>query len=570
MLLVFLLLHSPDVLAQPIERHVPERNEASPVEVAPPLIDPQVADDEPIGVELKGLVFLGPDDAVLPASAGGVDTSRVAQLDDPAFHALVADYLHQPLSRRLIAEIEAAVVEFYRDQGYPFVSVTTPPQEVTGGLLQVRVVEFHAGRISVTGEQRATLDHVLRRVRLAPGEEITAPQLSEDINWLNQNPFRTYVAIFTPGELPGETDLDLRVTETKPWQAFAGYANTGSEATGRDRYFVGATIADFPATDVLASYQLTGSRDFWYDDGDLFGNAGDPRFVSHGGFVSVPVAPRQELEIVASHVRTFEEGEFFDIAKRTTEGRIGHRSALSNFSRLPGDVSFGIEAKHQHRDIHFADVLVATNRIEVFQGFAGWADIWEHEQGRTSFDVRGYFSPGNLGALNSDEALAAMTAGRVSRARYGYARANFEHRHRLPRGFSFVVSASGQLASGPLPDTEQFGIVGANAVRGYVSEDGGYDWGGYVRNELRLPPLSNQPATDFPDFTVQPFVFFDAGYGANRDHAGRLTAASVGAGVEAAVAQHLSLDLSVGHALSNGDHTERGDTTIHARARIQY
>lgn len=69
--------------------------------------------------------------------------------------------------------------------------------------------------------------------------EIDSRLLSEDLSWLNRNPFRTLEAVFAPGAVPAETDLDLRVTEIQPWEVFAGYTNTGSRATGRDRIFVG-------------------------------------------------------------------------------------------------------------------------------------------------------------------------------------------------------------------------------------------------------------------------------------------------------------------------------------------
>ena len=60
-------------------------------------------------------------------------------------------YLGQPLSRKLIAEIEAAIARQYRDLDYPFVSLSTPEQEITGGVLQIRVVEFRTGKVAVKG-----------------------------------------------------------------------------------------------------------------------------------------------------------------------------------------------------------------------------------------------------------------------------------------------------------------------------------------------------------------------------------------------------------------------------------
>src|SRR5690606_11001182 len=131
-----------------------------------------------IGPALTGIILLGAQaEVVAGAGTAAVDSRRIARINTAAGRAVLARYLDQPLSRKLIAEIEAAIARHYRQEGYPFVALSTPEQEVTGGVLQIRVVEFQAGAITVTGANRGSGEQVLEQVRQAEGAPIDAAQL---------------------------------------------------------------------------------------------------------------------------------------------------------------------------------------------------------------------------------------------------------------------------------------------------------------------------------------------------------------------------------------------------------
>lgn len=153
----------------------------------------------------------------------------------------LAPFLGQPATRKLITDIQAAISDVYREAGRPLVSVTIPPQEITKGVLQVRVVEGHVSGISVRGATATPEGYIRDRVRQQPGDTVDARKLDVDLDWLNRNPFRRVEAVFSPGKELSQTELVLQSTETRPWQIFAGYANSGTQLTDRDRDFVGAS-----------------------------------------------------------------------------------------------------------------------------------------------------------------------------------------------------------------------------------------------------------------------------------------------------------------------------------------
>ncbi len=464
-----------------------------------------------------------------------------------------------PLSPAVIARIEVEIIEAYRDAGYPFVAVSTPPQEITTGLLNLRVVEFVAGDVAVRGGERMPPERVREQIRQPSGAAINADALEQDLAWLNRSPFRRVQAEFSPGGALGETDLTLDVRESRPWSLSAGYTNSGSAATGgRDRLSFGASAGDFLIPGSVLAYRLTASPDAL--------SGGRESYIGHSLLGSVPVGARQEVGFSIGLVDTREISGAFDIRSRTHEVAFRYRAALSNFSALPGDIRIGVEQRSQRCETFFGPPSpVASDRAVVRQLMLGWNTSWSGLRGRSELDLSARLSPGNLGAGNKHVDFAALTAGRVTRARYGYLSTFFSHEHRLSdHGNSVSVAAIGQLASGPLPGTEQFTLGGVQAVRGYASEDGAFDTGLILRSEYRFARY------DAVRFRISPSLFADIGVG--RDIGADVTArlASVGLAAAMGVGTNGSAALVVAHTLRDGTATPRGRTRLNLNLSFTY
>jgi hemolysin activation/secretion protein len=246
--------------AQLVERNLPPEppRRASAIKIS---TDDLLRSDDttPLGVGVQAIVLIGANaGAKSVGGAKGIDVSEVSGIDAAVLREQLTPFLDRPLSRKLIAEVQAVVAAAYRDAGRPFVSVTLPPQEVSSGVLQLRVIVFKVAGIKVTGA--AAENYPQRRIRLVPGQEIDARKLETDLDWTNRNPFRQVEAVFGPGKDLGLTDVNIQVTDRKPWQVNAGYANSGTLLTDRNRYYVGASGA--PSADVIASLSAHRQRQF--------------------------------------------------------------------------------------------------------------------------------------------------------------------------------------------------------------------------------------------------------------------------------------------------------------------
>lgn len=557
-----------------LERNLPATVASRPGALSIGEADYGKGDDKPLGVKLAGVHLIGPEEKVPSAPPRGISLGNVPGIAPDAVKAALSPFVGKPLTRAQIARMQGGLAALWRKAGFPFVSVTVPPQEITSGVLNLRVVEFHAGAVKVEGGS-ALERNLAGRMRVEPGQRIDAAAVEEDLDWLNRNPFRRVEGVFAPGDGKGASDITLKVTEDKPFSVFASYANTGSAATGMDRWSVGGGVWLPMLNDITLSYRFTRSGEFW-NDGEVFNlDAAQGGYLSHSGRIDLPTFDRQALSIAPNFVETnaLVAGTPFSFDNMTFELPILYRSAISNI--LPGhywgDVYFGVEPKWLKRTTAFAGVDVAKGEANLVNLVLGWSDDFSDRYGRTSIDARIKANPGGVLSGNTAAGWASFTGGRVDDNTYVTAGIDISRITELTHGFGWASQLSALIAGQALPDSERLSLGGYYAVRGYGSEDGAADTGLVWRNELRLPsyaPLAGA-GIGIRD-GLSPFLFVDLGHGydfAARDHT---TLASTGAGFDYSIGANLAASLTGAMALADAGATKSGDATLTASVRIAY
>ncbi|MDE1569391.1 ShlB/FhaC/HecB family hemolysin secretion/activation protein [Aquabacter sp. P-9] len=537
-------------------------------------------DETPLGVALRGIRLLGPKDSIAGRTRPGIAIGNIGDLPHAGLEQALQPFLGRPVTRKLIGEVQAAISKVYRAAGYPFVSVSLPPQEITGGILTLQVVEFKVGGVRVQGGDPA----IAGQVRAVPGQRISAEALDEDLNWLNRTPYRTVSGVFAPGDAVGLSTLTLEVTQQKPWQVFAGWSNTGTHATSFDRYFVGFGAALTGLRDSYVSYQMTGSWDFWSDQGSVGTGPQQPLYYSQAGRVVLGLGDRQSLEIVPSYVASRQAGTIplFSYTYETLEVPVYYRTAISNL--LPGtylgDLVLGVTGKGVNRGNYFTGEGIGGAQAGLFELVLGWSISKPDEYGLTSLDLKLFANPGGVVGGNDSQSWIAYSGGRVTDVNYVYAAADISRVTRLPAGFSWVSAFSGIAAGQALPDTEQISLGGMYATRGYTLDDGNADTGFFWRNELRTPTfplLSGLGLSNVAD-QVSPFAFLDVGWGHSYGYQGVLgpvtsqnvSMAGIGVGLDYSLARNVTASFIAGVALTDAIYTQAGDVTLQGRIYISY
>jgi hemolysin activation/secretion protein len=555
---------------QAIERNLPPPPRSAAPLITAPNIVPADQDATPIGPALSDLVLLADTDAAVVGSAQGVDASRVPQFK-PFSHRL-EQFIGRPLSRKLIAQIEAEIATAYRQANHPFVNLTTPAQEITSGILQIRVVEFRLNTKTASSADRKDAPYIESRIRAEPGDVIDTRLLTEDLDWLNRFPFRKSEAVFTPASVLGGSDLKLATTTVKPWSAYATYSDSGTPATGEDRYSLGGQAMLPGLHDAVASYQFTGSGDVFFDDGRPFNTAPNPSYVSQAGRLIIPTLPRQDVEVSLDYVQSNQPVQFFTSKQTTTEATLAYRSALSNiFVPLQGEALIGVEAKRQISRTSFDGDTLLGRSIDVLQILLGYAYQGSDVFGRTSLDLNLHLSPGSVDHSNNDAAFTAFSNGRFDKSQYGYLNGDFTRTTTLPAlfglsGFILVDTLIGQYSAVALPQTEQMGLGAVSLVRGYTLDDGAFDTALVSRNELHLVAFSLIKGQD----VAAPYLFLDAGYGKDQRSKATADPASTGLAMDYRFGDHVSATIDGAWALRTTGRTRRGDARLESRVSLSF
>ncbi len=105
----------------------------------------------------------------------------------------------------------------YRDLGYPTISVTLPPQKLTNGVVQVKVVEGRLSKIDITGNHYYSDNNVRRALpSLTTNILLNTNWFQPELDQANANRDRQIYPVIGPGPDPGTTELTLKVKDQLP------------------------------------------------------------------------------------------------------------------------------------------------------------------------------------------------------------------------------------------------------------------------------------------------------------------------------------------------------------------
>jgi hemolysin activation/secretion protein len=164
--------------------------------------------------------------------------------------------------------------------------------------------------------------------------------------------------------------------------------------------------------------------------------------------------------------------------------------------------------------------------------------------------------------LGDDADFVAASYTTRARADYLKATLSLTREQKLPRGWSLLLRANGQLASTPLISNEQFALGGLNSVRGYFDGDEYGDHGWFGSLEARTPFLSG----DVPVWSgkspvwLRGVAFVDVGQRFYIDRAAvaeaRSTLWGAGFGLSANINNRVDAKLTVAWPFADSNNTE--------------
>jgi hemolysin activation/secretion protein len=455
-----------------------------PVLIAPPVSGTQVLPD-----------------AAPPMLAADAGTGRVmvrafafegaAALPAATLQQIVAPYAGRELSFNDMNQAAAAVSAYYRAQGYFLAAAYLPAQDLTRGVVTLRVLEGRVSSLNVVPDASVRLDSDLQRRYLdalvPKGRAVHEDQLERALLLTQDLPGIKARASLSPGEGLGDTAVDVALSEGDFLTGNLGIDNSSNRYTGRTRVTGALNFNDLGGSGAVGSLQLAST-------GKHFNYA-------RAGLV-MPVG-QYGTRVGASYSRLrYELGADFaalDASGTAEVGQLLLAHPLIRSRNLNVQVRVGYENKNYENSAN--GVQTADKRVS---GVPIGYDLTAQDSafGGGSSNVSLEVLMGQVDLTRNAGALAADRLGPDANGSFGRLGYQFGRYQRIGSTGALVAKLSGQMASKNLEAGEKMSLGGPDRVRAYPSGEASGDEGQVLALEGRY---------GVPAIRSELSVFFDYG-----------------------------------------------------------
>ncbi|HWY96615.1 MAG TPA: POTRA domain-containing protein [Steroidobacteraceae bacterium] len=364
-----------------------------------------------------------------------------------------------------LADVEAAraaLEKLYHDRGFGTVFIDIPPQDVSAGIVRLRVTEGRLHASKVDGAKYFSERDIAAAVPAAQvGTVPNLPELQQQLAAVNaSSPDRSVVPILKAGPVPGTVDLELKVDDKLPLHGSVSLDDNYSAFTKPLRTTVALSYGNlFGALDDLSlQYQASPQR---------FGQVG----VFVGSYTSRPFWDGYRLS-----------GTFIDSNSNVDNVGVGASGVLGvgqiitlrlsvpplTTEHSSHGLALGVDYKHFRDSITIGGGSAAlvtpisyTNASFTYSGAWHFSVVDGALTVSPNFGIRGV--PNNTDQFESKRFLG--------RPNYVYVRWDASANTHLPAGFGLYLRLAGQETNEPLISNEDYSIGGVDGVRGYLEAE---------------------------------------------------------------------------------------------------
>ncbi len=151
------------------------------------------------------------------------------------FQPLIRPYLGRPVTAQELHELRQKLTLYYVEHGYINSGATIPDQNIEDGIVTISIQEGRLKDIRIDGNGRLKTSYIASRIAAAGNEPLNVRTLQDALLKLKHNPLIGNVnAHLKPGMRPGESELDVHVTEARPYQMGLTLDNSHPPSVGAE------------------------------------------------------------------------------------------------------------------------------------------------------------------------------------------------------------------------------------------------------------------------------------------------------------------------------------------------
>ena len=459
-----------------------------------------------------------------------------------------------------------ALQDVYTGRGYNAVRVSVPGQDIRSGQVRLRVVEARIQRVRVQGNR--FFDEKNVRAGLPSLKEGTSPNtraIGQDAQLVNENPSKQVSVALQAAEDPGQVDATVRVTDEKPSRVSVFADNTGTPKTGNWRTGLGYQNANLFNGDDVINAQVVGSP----------GHAADVKVFGAG--YRVPVYKLSGVVDVLAGYSSVNSGTVLDVFTVSGKGTVfglRYTQLLGRIDSYEHRVGLGWDYRAYKNSVIFADTSGSqVPDITVRPASLTYSGRVSQVGRDLSFNVS--FSRNIPGGHNGDqEAFDGTPPDRPSprpgaSAKYSIWRAGVAFSQLLPSDFIVRAALNAQQTKDLLVPGEQFGMGGADSVRGYYERETASDVGRRFSLEGYGPDFGSWIGSTW---RARALVFYDAARGHDNvpERGPENKLGSFGLGVRANQGKSFAFRLDVARVTKDAGTRLDGEYRAHAAVAYSF
>jgi len=425
-----------------------------------------------------------------------------------------------------------ALQDAYVSRGYNAVRVTIPEQDLVGGKIRMQVIEAKLRSVKIEGNKHfsnANIRYGLPSLKV--GESPNTHRIGESLQLVNENPAKQERVVLQAADEEAKVDAVVKVEDEVPWRVSVFADDSGTPQTGRSRAGIGYQYANVANRDHVFTGQVITSPSKTSDV-----------LVAGLGY-HAPVYPwRGSFDVFVgySDVDSGVVQDLFDVSGAGTIFGIRYNQVLPRIDIYEQKLTLGWDYRKYRNSVELVgspgslipDITVRPLSL-----------AYTGKLSRVGSDLAAYvaFSRNLPGGADGDQdAFDRQRPG--ANAKYSIWRYGAAYTQSLPADLLVRIVFDAQRASDPLVPGEQFGMGGANNVRGYYEREVANDNGRRVSLEGYSPDFG---ASISSGWRARALVFADAakGYDVEPIRVPDNSLASVGLGLRVSRGKSLSVRL---------------------------
>ncbi len=158
---------------------------------------------------------------------------------DAELAEVTAPYRNRELTSEDLERVRLALTLLYVNKGYLTSGAIIPDQDLSFGTIVIQIIEGRLSRIDVEGNDWFRGSYLRDRVERGISTPLSIHPLQERIQLLQQDPrIERINAELKPGDVRGESVLNVRVKDANPFRAWLDFNNYQTPVVGAERGLV--------------------------------------------------------------------------------------------------------------------------------------------------------------------------------------------------------------------------------------------------------------------------------------------------------------------------------------------